>query len=247
MRILVDGDSWAYTWNPQQQLTQHQGFADLLRQRGWSVDCQAEGGCSNSRSVSRVLRDGRLYDLVIWIQTEPQRDWFTAGSVLDPLTLQSRQLLDVDRLIPQVQAQGSLNQFLTRQLRDHCYAPLNSLGKPVWLIGGCSKVAESELERFHNLTAVIPSVSELLFTDFSDCLYQDTHQWASREYADQIMALGDVKLIREWYAVTSDINRKLHRWGQDQQYFNPDKWHPNIQGHERICDLLDQRLRGLSV
>ena len=240
MRILVDGDSWAYTWDPGlNQLRRLPGFPELL-QRSWTVTCSARGGDSNRRSVDRVLHAHRDYDLIIWIQTEPIRDWFISTADPEPK-------LDLDQLMPLVESQGSLSTVMTQHLRQHCYQPLNSIGKPVWLLGGCSKVAADQLKGFDNLTAVIPSISEFLLEDFADCLYQDTHQWASREYADRVMSLGNVDLISEWYAVTSDITRKLNRWGQDQQYFNPDKWHPNLLAHEQICDFLDHRLRGLSV
>jgi hypothetical protein len=85
-------------------------------------------------------------------------------------------------------------------------------------------------------------MTEWLLPTVKDCLYQNSWAWSSSEYAETIMKLGDIDLIRDWFDITQRMRDKLAAWGQDTQYFNPDKWHPNRSAHEKIAQLLDPLL-----
>ncbi len=110
-------------------------------------------------------------------------------------------------------------------------------------MGGCSEIAVHSVPA--TLRVILPSIPRFLFEDrgdYEDCYYQDTHQWISREYADRVMQSRDLDLITDWYSVSKRTVAKLNYWTRDTEYFNPDKWHPNLAAHERIAELLDREL-----
>ncbi len=126
MRILVEGDSWAYTWSAGSgENTAGPGFAQLLRNCGWQVDCTARAGSSNLASVSRVEALYKDYDLVIWLQTEPIRDW------LHPQEHHSRLLLAVDPLLDRVRLHGGLDPAISQYLREETYRRLAAVPRTV--------------------------------------------------------------------------------------------------------------------
>ncbi len=239
--ILIEGDSWAYTWLPDQSggFVAHPGFGDLLRDRGWAVSQTAKAGSSNQGIAQRLQSYTGDWDLLIVVQTEPLRDWLTI-----PRSQDASLRFDLDLALPLIRAAGSLDRAVEQHLIRPFYQQLCDLAqnRPVWLIGGCAPIDLASVQGLANIQAVIPSVTEWLLPWVKDCYYQDSWEWSSSEYAAAIMDLGDLDLIRDWFDITGRMSNKLQAWTQDCEYFNPDKWHPNHSAHVKIADLLDQTL-----
>jgi hypothetical protein len=178
------------------------------------------------------------WDLCILVVTEPIREWLTVKHTISGITGMG---LDLAPIADRIRAAGSLEMAMRQSLRSF-FQSLNDLGRPVWLLGGCCHVPIELLEGLDNLSCPIPSISTLLIPDIKDSIYQDTHQWSSREYADWVMAQGDIALIREWYRITGLIRDKIDHWYRDTRYFYPDNWHPNEQAHALIARELKPKL-----
>jgi len=236
-RILIEGDSWAYVWDNHNVSTP--GFYSMIS--GFDFHCTAKAGSSNAQILQRIRDSHESWDLCIVILTEQIRDWLTIEGTTK-IWNTYRMVLDLDSLMSGVKNSGGLDQYMHLCLRSY-FEQLNSLGKPVWLIGGCSLVPLALLEGLDNLRSPIASVVELLLPGCKDCIYQDTHQWQSREYADWVIAQHDISLIKEWYRITAETRDKIDRWQYDKVYFFPDKWHPNLQGHRKIAEALEPLLR----
>jgi len=240
-RILIEGDSWAYIWDslPDGSAEPRPGFSSMLS--GVTCLCRAAAGSSNSQILSRIRDCPEPWDLGIVIVTEQLRNWMTVFSK-ERVWGTHRMALDMDLLAAQVGAAGSLDLVVLGSLRTF-FQSLNDLGRPIWLLGGCSRVPTELLEGLDNLSCPIPSISTLLIPGIKDSIYQDTYQWASREYADWVIAQNDLALIKEWYRITSELRDKLDLWQHDTRYFFPDKWHPNQQAHAVLASRLDPLLQ----
>lgn len=247
MNIVIAGDSWAYTWLTPEGHGPNPGIERLLINQGHLVSTVAVPGGSNRESIARIrpALDAFTVDRVIWIQTDPIRDFFTKTWV--PQGPATRQVLDVDLFVKQAHAHRGIEAAQRHHLRTETYPNLQALaeqsGVSVLVVGGCSQVIAADLKPFSNLIAAVPSWVNCLIPKV-DCLTSDTAQWLSHEYSDYIMALGDVDLIRDWYAVTQKTMNKTTAWLHDTRYFNPDSYHPNMDGHRVLVDLLAPWLTG---
>lgn len=248
MNILIEGDSWAYTFTFDDSTGsyQHPGFSQYLQPHCCIVNAQP--GSSNQLSISRIRGYTQAVDLIIWIQTEPIRDFFTDQFAVNSAGT-SRAILDYRQVVGKVMQHGSLHSAMRDHLKTSTYSQLNQAAQEksaqVLLLGGCSPVQTDLLEGLDNLHCLIPSIPGMFLPDceYQTCLFQNTHQWANTEYADFVVATGRARLIQDWFAETKNINEKLLSWTQDQTYFNPDKWHVNDLAHRKIADIILDHLK----
>lgn len=243
MKILIEGDSWAYVWKQTAEGNiPTPGFSKFLQAAGHEVVVNAQAGSSNQRVIDRITKYTDSYDLVIWLQTEPMRDWFTDIEVYDRVG-NARKQLDYKHVLDNVDRLGSLDAVISEHLRTVTYPGISSASQaPVWAIGGCSPLVKGLVDQQSRMTCVLPSFPQwLLDNSYSECFYQDTHQWSTHEYVKEAMKRGNVRTIQDWYSVTTRMEDKLQAWKQDTVYFKPDEWHPNIGGHQRLADLLLSR------
>lgn len=239
MRILIEGDSWAYVWQLLDSGNQpFPGFSRYLEAAGHTVDVQARAGSSNQQTIDRIKDYTEPYDLVIWIQTEPMRDWFTDNDAVDQVG-NPRKMLDYKMVLDRVDRLGSLDAVVHEHLRTITYPQLRAASRaPVWIIGGCSPAVQGLVE-LHHMACILPSFPQWLLNNaYDECFYQDTHQWSTYEYVEEAMRRGNVHTIQDWYSVTKRLNTKLQAWKSDSVYFKPDEWHPNLAGHQRLAELL---------
>lgn len=244
MRILIEGDSWAYVWQLSDTgNTAYPGFSRFLESAGHTVTVTAQAGSSNRQSIERVKYYKDEYDLVIWIQTEPMRDWFTNQEVYDRVG-NPRKMLDYRWVLDSVDRLGSLDAVVHDHLRKVTYPSLRAASRsPIWVIGGCSPAIKGLVELQPDTTCVLPSFPQwLLNNSYDECFYQDTHQWSTHEYVEAAMKRGNVRTIQDWYSVTKRMDAKLQAWKADETYFKPDEWHPNLVGHQQLADFLLSRL-----
>ena len=246
MHITIVGDSWGYYWD--KHGNQCQGLKNLLTAQGHTVSNLALPGKSNLETINELIEQQSSTDCVLFIQTEPVREWFTGRNAKDHCGRNNRPLLDAESLFKLVLDQGSVKQVLENYLKNTIYPKLEQWQEqqsaPVLIIGGCSDVDTDLLPKC--LTCVVDSWPQLLLGSdrFEKTMFFDTGQWLSWEYAELVHQSKNVDLMVEWYEITKKVNEKQIVWANDTQYFNPDKWHPNLAGHQVLADhlkpILDQ-------
>lgn len=243
MHITVVGDSWGYFWDAQG--CQHAGVTQWLTDQGHTVLNLAQPGKSNWDSVTALINSHTATHCVLFIQTEPVREWLT-GVVGTDHSGQPRPLMDAAALCRGAVQHHGIAAFLQHHLVDTVYAALAqwqlSHAVPVLLIGGCSAVDPSAVPP--PLTCAVPSWPLLLLgmDRYQESMFIDTAQWLSWEYADLVHESCNIDLITEWYAITKTVMAKQGAWFSDSEYFAPDKWHPNNLGHQRLAEFLAPQL-----
>lgn len=242
MRIVITGDSWGYVWNPDKQHNfnnSEPGIQRFLEQQGHTVTNVATSGNSNSQSF-RSLYNQTDQDLAIFIQTEPIREWWVDES--DP-EFPGRRYLDADHVYQLAKQHQGLIPAVKHHLRNEIYDRLAQWSIqhsiPVLLVGGCSSVPNKTVPK--SLTVAVGSWSELLFgrKRFQDHMFQNTNGWIQCRYAQLIHRNRDTDLMVEWFDFSQQVLDKIAFWGRDTEYFNPDKWHPNLLGHQRLAEALE--------
>jgi len=240
MHITIVGDSWGFYWDGQGN--QHPGLEMLLRDQGHTVSNLAQPGKSNLAAVNTLTSLESLTDCVLFIQTEPMREWFIPGVSSTDHGGHNRPVLDAAGLFQLAIEQKGVKQVLENYLKNTIYFRLEQWQKkhavPVLMIGGCSDIDNTLLP--DSLTSVVDSWPQLLLgaDRFQKTMFIDTCQWLSWEYADLVHQSKNVDLMIEWYEITKEVNKKQSAWFDDTQYFNPDNWHPNLAGHQKLADYL---------
>jgi hypothetical protein len=244
MHITITGDSWGYYWDEQGNC--HTGLERILKKKAHTVTNLAVPGTSNQSAVDRLLASTAQTDLVLFIQTEPIREWFVKNSV--DHSGNHRAVIDAEELFKQAVAKGSMVAVLTEQLQNNVYQALSQWQTqhqvPVLMIGGCSGVDPKLLPK--NLICAVPSWPLLLLGQdkYKETMFQDTAQWLSFEYADIVHESKNIDLIVEWYEITKLVTVKQSAWFNDNRYFTPDNWHPNFKGHKILVNSLEQYFTG---
>jgi len=240
MHITIAGDSWGYYWDKQGQ--QQQALEKVLTEKGHSVLNLTVPGSCNRRTVRRIISSIVKTDMILFIQTEPIREWFTKEASVD-LSGHPRSVVDAEKLFAAAEAAGSVETVLKNQLKDETYCHLSQWQKqtstPILMIGGCSYVDPDLVP--DNLICAVPSWPLLLFgaDSYQETIFIDTAQWLSWEYSDLIHQRKNIDLMIEWYDITKRIMVKTTVWLNDQTYFNPDNWHPNYQGQEKLDEYIE--------
>lgn len=238
MRIAIAGDSWGYVWTLRaRDGGQEPGFETILRERGHTVNNLAKAGASNKEAFELLNRFKAPIDLVIFIQTEPIRDFWL------PVVHPHPHEVDAERMFELARIHKGLVPAMRHHLKAGLYTSLAEFSQrrsiPVLLVGGCSLVRPKDVPA--PLTVAVPSWTELLLgtEKYQDHIFQDTNQWLSKSYADLIIKKRDLDLIEDWYDVTKVVLDKKGMWMQSPKYFSPDKHHPNMLGHSVLADALE--------
>ena len=235
MHIVIAGDSWGYVWT----LTDDNGGKSpglelFLKGEGHKVTNVAKPGAGNLEAFE-LLAGVESPDLIVFIQTEPIRDFWQTTSLSPPP-------LDAEHVLAMAKQHGGLVKSMRRHLRESLYSKLSKLnelkGIPILLVGGCSVINPKDVPT--NLIVAVPSWCELLLgtKEFKDHIFQDTSHWLSKDYADLVIKSRDIDLIEDWYTVSKEVLDKTRTWGSDSEYFNPDKYHPNVKGHVKLFNAL---------
>jgi len=234
-RILVAGDSWAYVHGPKGASLTH-SYSEMLANWGYHVTVVAECGMSNVHSIERITE--RLakdkYDLVVWTQTGPTRDYRNRAGKVD-----ASALLRTARI-----HENNIEQGLEHHLVYTVYPQLNNLAVsyniPILCMGGCSKIVK-RIGGYPGLTPLIYSIPELLIYNHTDSILHDCDHWTSGEYADLIA--DHQGLVQDWLKVTSQIKDKYNAWSECTSFFRPDITHPNHIGHCIIAAKIQDWLK----
>lgn len=226
--IRLEGDSWAWTFRPMlhgANNTPLKGFGHILARQGYPIQVDAVPGSSNGASIGRLARTE--WDRAIWIQTEPVRDFMLSDGVLNYTLVASL-----------AKSHGGLTAAFTHYLADQ-YRALAQIadGRPVYVLGGCSAIQRSVLPK--ELTLVVASIPGHFCGGVEQQgLFQNTHNWLDREYADYIRSLDDHQLIEDWFQESRITLAKLDAWRACRPWFAPDYWHVNLGAHKRLAEIV---------
>ena len=235
MLIALVGDSWGHCWTGRgPDAGTLPGIEDILESQSHAVINLCVPGSSNHQSLCRLSQLDSKPDLIIFIQTEPIRDFYTG--ICDPEN-SARAIVDSERIFRMAQQHGGLEAAMQAWLVRDTYSRLSTLADQfqcrLEVVGGCSCVCPDLLP--NNLSCTVPSWSSLLVGG-KDCLFQNSSQWLDHEYADLVRS--DSKLLADWFTVTKKTLDKICSWQQDTVYFWPDDWHPNYAGHQLLVSKL---------
>ena len=248
MHITIVGDSWGFYWDAHGN--QRPGLEILLRDQGHTVLNLSQPGRSNLNAVTNLINLESPTDCVLFIQTEPVREWFKTGVNSKDLSGNNRPVLDADGLFKLAIEQKSVKRVLENYLKNNIYLKLEQWQEkhavPVLMIGGCSDIDNTLLPA--GIASAVDSWPQLLLGPdrFDKTMFVDTGQWLSWEYAELVHRSKNVDLMVEWFEITKKVNKKHMAWFDDTQYFNPDNWHPNLAGHQKLVDYLEPILTQIS-
>lgn len=213
MKILLGGDSWGCgVWKvqPTGLAIGHKGIEQFMLDDGHEVINVSKGGISNKNIIECMkLLPNLDFDHIFVIETSPLRD----TDYLKPFA-------NYEHLIE-----------LNGSKRFEFYSLLEALNKPIYLLGGCSKVDTEIVKDFKNLHVVIPSIPEFLSTGFiAPDIYVDhwIHQYKKWD-------LETIDKLSEQSEIWFRLNKKC-------EYFREDAHHPDIRGHEKVYNYIKENI-----
>ncbi len=221
MRIYIGGDSWGCgewgmpdplrNWSGTQVIL-HRGLEQYLLDDGHSVTNTSGGGDSNMRTYDKIL-NSKEHDIYIIFQTISLRDNHEWNTILTWKNLIAR----------------------NKKLQKTFYKRLGSLASnKIYLLGGLEKVDKDEVAKYPNLVTVVESIPEWLtngdYINREGSLLTDINNLGDNLPKDVELELLD-KLIELDNQCKSTVSF-------NRQYFQPDGFHPNKEGHYRIYQEL---------
>ena len=210
----MGGDSWAVgEWtaihSTEEYFVSHKGLEFYFEAYRCQVVNAGKGGFSNSSSsnaIKAALESGFNPDLIFWVQTSPLREFAPYSHFTFPKT------------IKELYEESS-------KLLDKTYAFLNSMNRPIYCMGGVTKLDTGLMAKYPNLIPIIPSIFEF-FSIPARTIHID--EWVKD---DKIMT---PKFTEEIYnAISHDVVTL------PPQLFWPDGCHPNRHAYKRIFDYLE--------
>jgi lysophospholipase L1-like esterase len=220
--FLIAGDSWGcgeWVNDSTGYRVIHNGLQQYLDEAGHLTKNVSKGGRSNLVSVRRLKAELFIksdYDYVIWFQTDPLRDLrpydkskFATFTNIDDMLASSSMLLNVT------------------------YKFLNTIGVPIYCVGGLSKLNIELMKDYKNLIPMIPSVKELCVPDHchSNIAFSDWINYISKEFQD----------FDELISIKHEFDNFFEN-PSNKVFFWPDGVHPNRYGHkiifDKLCDTL---------
>ena len=247
-KILIAGESWAAgIWKEQQNASVEGSFADILAQRNHTIVNLAEGGFSNLDSFNSLFQyfsAGKSACYIIWIQTDPMRDFRISGQ---SITIN-------DSIVPVydfsklkhffTNNERSLEKFLTNHL-ETTYFYLDKLAEKysckIHCLGGCASLLNS-ISIYKNLIQLIPSIPELLIPKHKDSIFYNTESWLNYQLPNFLHTETlDMQGLKDWEYCYKVYGVKLEKW-RNSRFFKLDQIHPDYEGHTTIARRLIKEL-----
>jgi len=224
MKILICGDSWGCgAWSPDSRVNTHRGTELFLTIMGHEVENLSVSGNSNIKAYDELAKkDLKKYDFVFVFFTNPFRDVLDTESLSNHSTVPDRSI--------------TYKQYvdLYKDLTLSFYNKLESLNHPIYLLGGHNKV-DSELLNHKNIVNLIPSIREMFYPDFKEEQIVYWSMQLSGQRLSKYLSKFDEDCIEQLHA--SKIY--MHQLKDSQQeYFYPDGYHLNVNGHKILAEYL---------
>jgi hypothetical protein len=193
----------------------HNGLQQYFEDAGHSVTNISVAGESIQYATCQLAQSMLdEYTHIIWLQTDPLRN-------LTPYTNFEIKYRTIDSLIDQQQ-----------EILQQSYCELNSLGKKINCLGGCSKLNVELMSGFSNLYPIIDSIPEFLLPHYSH-----PKIWHSDWYT-KIGRLMDIDSLDKLV----DLKKTQDSLIDEKEFFWPDGGHPNRHGIKKVFDYLVDRL-----
>lgn len=211
--IHIGGDSWGCgEWSHDSSSILHKGLEQYLLDDGYNVYNTSQGDSSNKDAIDRIIVSPSS-DLLIWFQTDPMRDL--------------RPFVDIE-----------INSYeyvinLSARLLEQSYQRLDTLGIPVYCIGGVTKLDLDKIKSYNNLIPIIPSAVEMLTP------YRHPIFWKPG-WTRKISRNIDIKCLREIHRHV--ISNEVFLSRACPEYFYPDGCHLNRHGHQKVYEVIKEIL-----
>lgn len=233
-KILLAGDSWGvgtFLRSGESYKPTGIGLESILSEKGYRVTNVSQAGASNREIVDSILdQDLNLFDIIIFLQTDPFRDH---QQVEIPEDNDSWKRALNQNFIDSLTEYNSLDMYFYDYF-NRLYSELSSLNKPIICIGGHSVLHPCILE-YKNLISEIPSVTQLLLGSNVDDCYINDKDWIDQltynpkfmkkfgnEFKDLVILLGNKteEILKNW----NDV-------------------HPTASGYSNLADNLVELIK----
>jgi hypothetical protein len=247
--IIIAGGSWGCgEWRSVPGVNEptaaggvaHPGLQRYLREAGYNIINLCQPGGANSDSANRInsflwFNQRIKVSLVIVFQTEWVRDVF----------LENRAMIDDDLTHGYDELK---NRILTRFYRN--LSQISQFRKvPIYLVGGCSDTLwiNSFEQEYPGLNVACQSLTNLLTqnnhrnTDPTHCIFGRRDE-EEVKYIKSRVGSQDIEHLLE------DIDRgqrRLDVWAKHKEYFYPDGFHANREGHRILFEFLRTQIPDL--
>lgn len=235
--IIISGDSWGCgEWGYDGKLL-HKGLEQYLLDDGKQVTNCSVGGYSNENSINDLRKLLETYTddcTIFWIQTDPIRD-------IRPFWRLPDNELPYRTLPEEIQKHNGYDNLCRALLRKH-YTELNSLGRPIHLIGGKWDIDTTLLEGLNNLKPTVISWVKLLVGHIEKYNRLFPFRTASDYIAEHFKFNLYTDELR--YRVVDEFHYTSLCWQifDENTIFHPDKGHPNRDGHYKLFEYLKKEL-----
>ena len=205
MHFLITGDSWSQgEWDgyPDDYRVTHHGIQQYLIDDGHTVTNVGRGGYNNNESCAAI--PSIHFDHLIFFYTDPLRQ-ATENEIRHkpPFDIILNHKTDLS------------NHFLQVKQKTNCM---------ITVIGGCAKY----LGETNNIDYSVPSISELVVTNFQDSEYMTSREW--EEHFLKHEKHFNFQQKSQWLTVMTKASEKYSIWGKNKEVFWPDGLHTNRHG-----------------
>jgi hypothetical protein len=220
--FCIGGDSWACgEWQHDNLFPggKQYDLQRLLLSANYVVGDISLPGEHNPYTIEKLKTHIELspltYDYILWFQSDPLR----RPKFIEKINSADNFSLDYEWFV------SNSNEFL-----DQDYAQLNSLGKPIYCIGGLSKLNVEMLNKYENLIPLLISFPEFLFPNLPHptlCV----GEW--------MLHLGKKVKLNSLDLIVQD-HKSMSLWATNKckQYFNLGDGHPNRDAYRLLFEYI---------
>jgi len=218
--FIITGDSWSQgEWDgyPIDYKITHGGLHQYLVEAGHTVTNVGQGGYNNNESLTAMLVElsNNNYTHAIFFFTDPLRQ-----STYEEFSTQ----------LPSTIINNHVNYIIKE---------LDKLGRQtgikIILVGGCAKILIKDYKPA-NIDLIVPSISELLVSEFVDSEYMDSREWT--EHWLKLKTNCSLEHKQEILKVFNQAHDKFNLWSEHKDLFWPDGLHANRIGHKILFDYI---------
>jgi hypothetical protein len=220
-KICIAGDSWSQgVWRDPAEGggLMHEGLTAFLKEKHHVINTGSSGSSNEWAYTSlrnEIVKSGP-FDYIFWFFTDPIRDFrIEKYSILHTKNVTFESILEA-------QHQQTIKAFEN----------FNSLGVPIYCMGGTVRLNLDLIKNYSNLIPFIPCISEYLEPD-----YEHPIIWQS----DWLHGIGrqfDLESLDKFVIE----KRKQDNLRSFETHFWPDGGHPNYLGHYKIYQKICKNL-----
>lgn len=224
MKILLAGDSWGCgVWvvkKNEPAYVIHRGIEQFMLDDKHEIVNISMGASSNISTLNRITRTGNnldKFDYVFVIESSPLRD----VGCLDKNINSAKWFNNYEHLVN-----------INNNRRFEFYSILNSFGKDIYLLGGCSTVDEDIAKKFNNIKVLIPSIPKFLSPEYIE----------PEIYVDSWIKHVDDRYDLETLDKLIEQQKKWFWLNKNCSHFKDDHAHPDRHGYEKVYNYIKENV-----